>query len=103
MPISMDRPLLNMEATTSCGTLFVIPSVEKEKLKEISPCAFLAMLLTENRGLSWATFNRENIAEVIDGAVKGFPPLANKLSPPFDFDNRIFHVQSHLLLKIISN
>ena len=98
MPISVDRPLLNMEVTTSCGTLFVIPSVEKKKFKEISPCEFLAMLLTENRGLSWATFNRENIAEIIDGAVKGLPDLARKLSPPFDFDNRIFQVQLYLLL-----
>lgn len=99
MPVSADRSLLNMEVTTSCGTLFVIPSVEEEKLKELSPCKFLALLLTENRGLSWATFNRENIAEVIAGAVKGFHPLARNLSRPFDFDKCVVQVQSHLLLR----
>lgn len=93
----MDRPLLNMEVTTSCGTLFVIPDVEKKEVKEISPCQFLAMLLTENRGLAWETFNRENIVEVVNGAVKGHPLLARKLLPPFDFENRIFQVRSCLL------
>jgi len=98
VPIPVDRLLLNMEVTTTCGTLFVIPNVEKKKLKEIYPREFLAMLLTENRGLSWAAFNRNNIAEVIDGAVNGLPLLARRLSPPFDFDNRNFKVLLHLLL-----
>jgi len=79
MPIPVDRPSLNMEIRTSCGTLFVRPIVDKKKLKTVSPCEFLAMLLTENRGLPWAAFNRNNIVEIIDGTVKGFPPLARRL------------------------
>lgn len=99
MPAPADRPLLNMEVRTSCGTLFAIPHVEKKKLKKITPCEFLAMLLTHNRGLCWTSFNRNNIAEVIDGAVKGLPPLATSLLPHFDFDSRNkFKVQSHILL-----
>lgn len=95
----MDLPLLNMEFTTLSGTLFVIPDMEKKSFKETSPCDFLAMLLRANRGLAWETFSRENIIEVIDAAVKGFPHLAKNLSPPFNFDHRIFKVWAWLLLR----
>lgn len=69
------------------GTVFVILSADQASLESLSPCEFLAMLLSENRGLSWASFNRANITEVIGGTLRHFQPQTDRISPTFDFDS----------------
>ncbi len=70
---------------TADGTAFVVPRFRKRgKVEYMSPCEFMAELLTRNPELSWASFNRSSITEVVNLAIRSFRNVATPLSSPFN-------------------